>query len=337
MGKVFTNIDLNNLIKYSNIDFEKLKQETNFNFNGIKKSNINKFYETNYILESDHFNGPDKKIVTLGDIHYHPHVDKEIYLLMLLYIYLVKPDYIVMPGDLVETIDFIDDKKEKEFFEYLIKFMAQICPVIIIPGNHELLNLQVKSIKSRIKEEHDKTIRYFESLSEKNIYFLNNAQENIDGINFIGFSQTGDTYGKKDGKTIDSILNQFDKCNFRISEDEYNILITHSNLFVSISDKYKEIYALRNLIDLMISGHWHDAYLPKVLDEILGNTNVGLYCSPFILPWKGIPCRGIHEFSRGVQLISQGFRKWTADIGLFNKIERFYTNDVEQIVLTKKR
>ena len=40
------------------------------------------------------------------------------------------------------------------------------------------------------------------------------------------------------------------------------------------------------------------------------------------------------DFGRGYIFISQGFRKWTADIGLFNAFEKFTANDVEKLIIS---
>lgn len=85
--------------------------------------------------------------------------------------------------------------------------------------------------------------------------------------------------------------------------------------------------------DLVIAGHWHDGYLPKKLDRFLGNTNTGLFFTPFRKPFPGIVCRGVHDFGRGYLFITQGFRKWTADIKLFNIFEKITANDVEKLII----
>lgn len=95
----------------------------------------------------------------------------------------------------------------------------------------------------------------------------------------------------------------------------------------------KKIYDFNNSTDLVISGHLHDGYLPKKLDKVFGNTNAGLFLAPFAAPFPGITCRGVHNFGRGYLFISQGFRKWSADVGLFNLFEKITANDIEEIIV----
>ena len=78
----------------------------------------------------------------------------------------------------------------------------------------------------------------------------------------------------------------------------------------------------------------HDGYLPKCLDNLFKNSNIGLFFTPFALPIPGMICRGIHDFGRGYLFVSQGFRKITADIALFNTLDKITANDVEQLIIT---
>ena len=59
-----------------------------------------------------------------------------------------------------------------------------------------------------------------------------------------------------------------------------------------------------------------------------------MFFTPLVGPYPGIRCRGVHDFGRGYIFISQGFRKWTADIALFNAFEKITANDVEQLIVS---
>lgn len=59
-----------------------------------------------------------------------------------------------------------------------------------------------------------------------------------------------------------------------------------------------------------------------------------MFITPLVAPVPGIICRGLHDFGRGYLFISQGFRKWTADIALFNSFEKITANDVEKLIIT---
>ena len=41
----------------------------------------------------------------------------------------------------------------------------------------------------------------------------------------------------------------------------------------------------------------------------------------------------MHDFGGGYLFVSQGYRKWTADISLFNAFEKITANDIENITI----
>ena len=116
---------------------------------GIKERNSKKFYEEQYTIASTNYNFDDKNLAIMSDIHYHPRVDKDLYMLLIEYARRTLPNYIIMPGDMIETNSFIEIEKEKMYFEWFIRSLSEICPVIMIPGNHEIHNLEVKTFFSK--------------------------------------------------------------------------------------------------------------------------------------------------------------------------------------------
>ena len=298
--------------------------------------NERKFYSEEELINSFYYKkDKETSMVIASDIHYQPHVDKEIFKLLVKYCQETKPDFILMPGDQIETIDFIDNPKEKEFFEYIIRSLAEIAPVIMVPGNHEIGNFQASNYRNRDYKFNSKSIKYFESLNRiKNVCFLNNEQTKIKDIMFLGFNPRLATYLKKgDNLTNEMFIEDYLKSGLKMAEADYNILTTHSSMLLEDQTVTNEIEDF-NRTDLVVSGHFHDGYLPKKLDKYLGNTNAGLFLTPLVSPLPGIMCRGVHDFGRGYIFISQGFRKWTADIFLFNAFEKFTANDVEKLIIS---
>lgn len=282
----------------------------------FKERNIKKFYTETELIQSYYYKSDeDTKIVVAGDLHYHPHVDKELYKLLVKYVIETNPDFVILPGDLIETINFIDIAKEREFFESIIKEMAEIAPVIIIPGNHEIGNFEATNFLNRNYIYNEKSVKYFESLNRfKNIYFLNNEQTKIKDIMFLGFNPRLATYLKKnDDKTNEMFIEDYLKSGLKMAEDDYNLLITHSAMLLENDAVTNEIQDFKKT-DLVIGAHWHDGYVPKVLDKYLGNTSAGLFFTPRLAPYPGIWCRGVHNFGRGYVFVTQGFRKWTPDL-----------------------
>ena len=304
---------------------------------GIKERNSKKFYEDQYTIASTNYNFDDKNLAIMSDIHYHPRVDKDLYMLLIEYARRTEPDFIIMPGDMIETNSFIDIGRERDFFEWFIRSLSEICPVVMIPGNHEIHNLEVKTFFSKSSsKESIKGMNFLESLTKfKDIYFLNNTELNLDGINFLGFSPSIETYLKRDERTMDLWKEEYAKANFKVNPDKYNVLLIHNSFPLTAIADSGDINDLNNY-DLTISGHWHDGYLFKWLDRFIRNPYLGLSGYPKIRLNSGIIYRGIQSFGRGYLFTSQGVRTWNADIALFNLFEKICANDVERLTLTRK-
>lgn len=304
--------------------------------NQSSERNIKKFYSETELISSYYYKS-DKasSMVVASDIHYHPNVDKEIFKLLVKYVRETKPDFVLMPGDQIETIGFIDSPEERSFFEGIIQAIAEVAPVIIVPGNHEIGNFEANNHFSRDYVFNNKAIKYFESLNRfKNVYFLNNEQTKIKDIMFLGFNPRLATYLKKnDERANAAFLEDYLKSGLKMAEGDYNILLTHNPILLNNDSVVQGISDFK-ITDLVVTGHLHDGYMPKFLDKYLGNTNAGLFFTPKIAPYPGIWCRGIHDFGRGYIFISQGFRKWTADLALFNAFEKFTANDVEKLIIS---
>lgn len=305
----------------------------NMDLKYIKTRNKNKFYEEKIILPSVFYTSTMKTIAVYSDIHYHKNIDKEVILLLILYAQMIKPDYIIMPGDMVDNSKFLNNFQDKKYFEYFIKALSEISKVIMIPGNHETHDMI--SVSWLFSDNLTQTIKYFESLNRlKNVYFLDNSQIRIDNINFISYTPPHSTYYSKSKRTIDKFMNGYIKSGLTMDDDKYNILLTHNPIPLTISNEYKKIDDFNNSTDLVISGHLHNGYLPRFMYEKYKNTNMGLFFAPFINPLNGFICRGIHNFgNRGKLFVSKGYKKWASDLILFNFFEKFTSNDVELLTL----
>lgn len=299
-----------------------------------------KFYVTDYHVITPSFKSDIKeKIMVISDMHYQTSVNRDLFEILIEYAKETNPSVIIMPGDQIETIDFIDEEDNRNFFENIIKELSKVAPVIMIPGNHEIKNFDRENFKNRLNSSSDintKALEYFKGLTKfENVYFLNNEQITINGINFLGFSPRLSTYQKmNDKKTEEEFVEDYINSKFKVNKNNYNILLTHSPLYLTNQNVLNSIPEF-NLIDLVITGHFHDGYLPKKLDRLFGKTNAGLFFTPMVLPYPGLVCRGMNDFKRGYLFVSQGYRKWTADIKLFNAFEKITANDIENIIIKK--
>ena len=284
-----------------------------------------KFYNDEYEIElPSYHDGVKKKFLIVGDIHYHEHAPKDVFEILFVNAKEINPDFIIMPGDVIETVTFLNIPSEKEYFENMLKALASIAPLIISPGNHEVANYNTNIDRSSTP----KTIEYFESLNQyPNIHFLNNKQVVIDSITFTGFSPSINYYYNYNDEQSGKIAyEEYANTYLKMKEEDFNVLVSHV-VPLDFVDKDKT--------DLTIAGHWHDGLIPKILDRFFEDTDKGIFFENF--PKKKSSyvqyARGVKEFGRGYAVVTQGYRKHTADISLFNMLERIMSNDVETITI----
>ena len=295
-----------------------------------------KFFVTNYDIKDPNFiREKPATIMFIGDMHYQPNVDFRVFEQLVRYAREKKPEIIVFLGDQVETIDFIDNIEYRMMFERIISELLEIAPIVMIPGNHELGNFTKENVTNNEarKKLNVRSIRYFDHLNKLgDVRFLYNAQTRINDVNFIGFTPRIEAELELGERASEYIIEDYLKCGFDLSLTNNNILLTHGP--TELTNVVDRIPDLLKRVILALRAHYHGGYLPKALYRVLGDTNVGLFMSPWISPFKGIICRGIHDFGDGHLIASAGYRKYTADLKVFNLMEKFTANDVEFVTLS---
>lgn len=195
-------------------------------------------------------------IVLISDIHYYNEKDIKHLNKVLEEIKKLKPDYICIPGDLID-ISFVEN--EKSLIDWLKK-LSLICKVIISIGNHEYYIDKSKEIFGLNKSLFNRIKKI------KNIYLLDNKSQIIDNINFIGITLPIDYYliCEEDKSDISKYFK-----NIKGEKGIYNVLLCHSPIDIC----NKEILASKN-IDLVLCGHMHGGIVPNVFRKF--TKNIGL-------------------------------------------------------------
>ena len=208
---------------------------------------VNKIYNINGNI--------DKNIVLISDIHYNSNKDIKHLNKVLDNIKKINPDFICIPGDVIDNSNIIDYK----LFNWLTK-LSNIGKVILTLGNHEYYINRKDNIYG-INEEYIKQLKNIE-----NLYFLDNKNLVIDNINFIGLTLPISHY-MVDGETIDS-FNENIK-NIKTKFGYYNILLCHSPVNLT----KEEVISNLN-IDLCLCGHMHGGVVPRFLRFIFKNNGL---------------------------------------------------------------
>ena len=238
----------------------------------------------------------NKKIALFADIHYSKNYPLKYLKKITDNIKLNKPDYICIPGDIIDDATIIEEK-EIEYLIAFIKELSKISKIIMSYGNHD--ELIIKKHNSKYKN----TKTFFEKLTEiKNVYFLDNENIVLDDINFIGYHKNPSLFKKYENidmkKDLQIIENKFLK-------NKYNILLSHSPI---------NILNYNLGVDLILSGHMHNGLVLPIFKK--GNNGiVGPYSSFF--PKE---CRGKIVKDDTILIVNGGVRKISNSSSKFLRI-----------------
>ena len=201
-------------------------------------------------------NKTPKEIILISDIHYAS--KKDIKYLNKLYLKLeeLNPEYICIPGDLLDEA-YVKDE------ELLIKWLeklAKLSKVIYSLGNHENYVNKKKKIFGYNRELLNKISNI------DNLYLLDNDNVVIDNINFIGITIPMKYYLEKetDDKELKDIFNKL-----KTKKSKYNVLLCHSPIDICTSNYLKD-----SNINLVLCGHMHGGILPRFLRKVVKNGGI---------------------------------------------------------------
>ena len=229
----------------------------------------NKYYKINKY---------NKRICLLADIHYNFDYDLNRFDEIIKNIKENKPNYICIPGDIVDSLGITEDIK----IDYLTKFIKElslICPVIIVKGNHD----ETRFIDKR--HSCHSTDNYFDIFNKiDNVYYLNNNYCTLDNINFYGIKLSYEYYNGLPHEDIKKFIKELDRIKV---ETNNNILLCHTPKNVLQKEtilKSKNI----NKFDLVLSGHMHNGLVFNFLDKKSSRGFIGPFHDLFPKYSKGM-------------------------------------------------
>ena len=274
------------------------------------------FKESKIVINNNKLNG--KKILVISDIHYSGKQDNN--KLDKLYNTLKKynPNYICIPGDIIDDVEIND----KEYLYEFLKKLGKICTVILSLGNHDLRSgKKIDNYRSYIDKD------YINKLNNiNNVYLLNNSDKSFKDIYFYGYTQSFNYYyerGFEDKNIMKKELLKYNVCNDNLAN--FKVLLMHSPVCLVDSELSKMLESY----DLILCGHTHNGMIPPILDELIHN-NTGL-----IGPHKKFfpkYARGIIK-NKNIVIISSGVTKLSTNsarfLNLFNFLYPIGINVIE--------
>lgn len=260
----------------------------------------------------------DLRIVLLSDIHFSKYFKIDNLNLILDNIRKIKPDYICVPGDIIDEVIVLYDDKLKEIIIHFFKYLATINKVFITLGNHD------------IKDKNNDSIIFFNEIGKiKNIYLLNDTYYIDNNVVINGCNLPYEYYyNKKNEDDYAVMLEHLNKIKLYFSDKLYNICLVHSPngmLNKKIRNYFKKC-------DLMLCGHMHNGLVFKWLDKLIKN-NYGIV-SPNRRLFPKL-ARGYKKIGNTSLVISGGITKLSNCSGkilrIFNGVYPISINVIEVV------
>ena len=234
----------------------------------------------------------DIKIASISDVHISDKTkEKELEFIVKL-LYLNKPNYICILGDLIDSPKVIDTNEEKII--NFLKELSKISPIFIVLGNHDYITRN----NNICKEDYNKD--FYEKIDNmNNINVLNDKIIYLKDITIMGYMEKYNVYHDRN---INSFYNDFSKKDnlYKINNNNPNIALIHSPEPL----KYLNNMNLFNSYDLILSGHYHNGCMPSFLENIWPIKNGGIITSTKEIFPKDV--RGIQKLKNGSYLLHNG-------------------------------
>lgn len=189
-----------------------------------------------------------------------------------------KLDYILMPGDIVNDVNQLEDERFKRHLQDTLYDFTKNKPTFVSLGNHDQMT---KDENGKWKLGKKKLI--INTLEElPNFTLLKNNELPIekDGFSFAAYSPRFNYYeGKKENKEL--YRRKFYANYQEFPEDTYNVFLTHEpQSIIKLSEKSGR--CIQENADLVVSGHMHNGLMPTSLHKYFKNYG---FLSPQMSPF----------------------------------------------------
>ncbi|MBS7020865.1 MAG: metallophosphoesterase [Firmicutes bacterium] len=283
------------------------------------------------------------RFAVFSDLHYNKTFPKES--LDTIKDVLVKqnPDYVVIPGDILDEAKIIENEEHAKIIEDFLYGIGECSNVVISLGNHDLFNSEQQGRK-QVWKQVEVGRSFLKKLQEdKNIYVLDNETKFIGDVMFTGFNPFDSiSYYEKKGYNNPAAFNHL----FRSEMGKSNIYVSpeydkyyHVTLIHDPTNPYRkeviERLPLLNHSDMIVSGHHHNGGCPAWMTNLPGSRGlINAYSQ--ILPnyTRGFGNYQIDE-KMIYYLISGGITKWAESVQFkgipLHFLEHFYKGNIDII------
>lgn len=283
------------------------------------------FHETKIKL----FSEKESKICIVSDIHFSDRVSSKKLDALVQKIREREPNYIFVPGDIVDYNDLIFDEKEEKRLLNFFEQLGQIATTIISVGNHDEYQLASKEHRKKTGEKYafcknNKFIKKIKVL--KNVHYLDNEKYEDENIFVVGITQKAAYYNfyHSDKKTtvltptkesVEEFINELNALDQSLltglPKTKQKFALIHSPVVLTdskIQEKLKEF-------NYFVSGHMHNGVVPPIID-VIWRSNRGV-----VSPTRNLFAKNTRLDKKTLSrklIISGAVTTWHKDLHKFN-------------------
>lgn len=274
------------------------------------------------------------KICVISDIHFSYQVKNEKLDALILKLRERKPDYIFIPGDLIDSNDMIFEKTEEERLLYWLSRLGEIATVILSVGNHDVYKKASKKYKKKTGNSWEifENLEFIEKVNNlSNVHYLNDEVYEDSRIYVLGFTQKPEYYNFSSKKhvtvfnpvdeDIEEMLRELDDLDQKkiqnLPKNKLKFALIHSPVYLN---EYRVKAELAEF-DYFISGHMHNGIVPPVVDEFWRGTRGVVSPTKNMLP-AGI--RNTIKTTEDKSIIAGAVTTWHECTGLAHNLNAFY-------------
>lgn len=217
------------------------------------------FHTTTYNIK----NNNEFKVCVLSDIHFSKQFKNSKLNYIKKYLLNLKPNYILIAGDLLDSLDEIKNSKENKRLYNWLEEIASISKVFIVLGNHDMVK------KHHDKFKYDNRTSFFKKICKiDNLYILDNDIYEDKNIYICGITESAKFYKTCDIEVLKVDLNQNSELLNYNNKNKVKILLIHSP--VGFNDE--EIINITHNFDYVVTGHMHNGCVPPIINDIWRST-----------------------------------------------------------------
>lgn len=220
----------------------------------------------------------------ISDVHFSRKVKTETLRAITIQAVAQEPNYIIIAGDLIDSLDCIDSDYELRRLTAWLQNLGKVATTLIGLGNHDFYRQNPDHSHILSTKRHwyaERPTRLIEAVKDiKNVYILDNEAYEDKEAYIFGFTQSpnyfefdhdeedrGTTVFNPGGENLDIMLADLDdlkpKLITKLPKKKAKIAIIHSPVYLEDSEVAAKLYEF----DYTISGHMHNGVVPPVLND----------------------------------------------------------------------